>query len=527
MLEWKIAERSSDTLFGHLAETRQHLDNIDYSDCKTEDFFGFQIPDKKLMADLIKAAARIIKAVKNNEKIVIFGHDDVDGITATYLLFDFLSKIGSYSHYYYIPNRITDQHGIKETFVETANRNKYSLVVTVDGGITSAEGIDQLNSIGCDVIITDHHLIPASLPAAFAIVNPKREDCPYPDKMLAGVGIVYFLLATIAELLSVTMPDKYLFWTAVGTIADKAPMVGVNRVITKIVYDDWGRFIQRPVSLWSNYISQESNNYFEKSAYISNLIKFLSSGRDSQGENLALYFLLSPDYMQREVVAKLITRKQQYESEVLMVRKIIEYCSANDDLFYFYYDEEDKIPYTLMGFAGSYLSNRYKIPIVILKNKDGLIAGEGKCTDSFDMVAALDYCRSSLLQYGGHKRAAGFSLAKDKLEDFRNLFKEYAYSVKEQIDCGKIIKIDAEVKPEEIESLQDIVSLFSPFGEDAPMPVFLVKNIVLAEVFPTASVYTEKESLFSDEGKRMDVVFTFRSDGKVVIIDTGDVKRET
>ncbi len=519
MFYWQVAPRKGESISEHLDKSREYLDDNNYGNGNHESFFGYKIPNKKLIKDVLKAATRIVKAVKNNEKIVIFGHDDVDGITSTYILFDFLDKIGSYSHYYYIPNRLTDSHGISESFINCVNENNFSLVITVDIGVTSIEGVNKLNDMGCEVIITDHHLISSSnLPNAYAIVNPKRDDCQYPDKTLTGVGIVYFLVSIISELLGITVPDKYIFWTATGTIADKGSMVGINRIICKVVFDNWQKMIDRPLSLWSNCISKKCTTYFDKNHYIYNMAKLLSCGRDINGENKALYFLLAPDYKQREVVTELFKRRSEYESSLTNVRKLLESISPeNKDLFYIYIDEKDEIPLIHSGWAVNYMCYLFKIPVIYIKIKGSLVLGECKCIKPFNFVDALDYCKETLCQFGGHNCAAGFISSVDMLSSFRNLFAQYAETQKDVILNGKKIPIDLEVNKEDIPSLKNLIMNYSPFGEDAPIPTFLVKNIKIHQTMPDAVNFSLKEYL---PGENYDVVFTYRCNGKMAIIDT-------
>lgn len=527
MYSWEIAKRESETVIGHLLETAKVIDEPDFKDRPVETLYGLSVPRKTLLKDIEKAARRIIKAVRNNEKIVIFGHDDVDGVTSTYLLFDYLTRIGCRSHYYYIPNRLTDHHGIKESFIDSVRRQNYSLVVTVDGGVSSPEGIEQLNKLGCDVIITDHHLIPNELPEAYAIVNPKRDDCPYPDKMLAGVGVVYFLVVLISEQLSISLPDKYLFWAAVGTIADKASMTGVNRIICSIVFDNWSRMVDRPLSLWSNYIDGSSSDYFEKTSYITNLIRLLSSGRSSKGENAALYFLLSPDYKQRELVSGLMANKSEYEKNLARVRDMLsQQLQSVEDYLCFYHDKDNNIPFELMGISGNYICNRFKVPAIIFKEKDNVITGEAKAPENFSLIAALKYCEDLLIQFGGHLKAAGFVVEPSKLEVFKARFREYVESRKEQIESGKVIKIDAEVEKDELKNLRKIVSIFSPYGEKAGLPVFLCRNINSFKEFPELANFLENKKAKNSASPEqflfpLDIVFRYNFNGKIAIIDTG------
>ena len=153
------------------------------------------LPDEALFANIDKVEHRIRAALYENEPMVIFGHDDPDGITSTYILYNFLNSCGYQKHRYYIPNRNMEPHGIQAGFIDFVREGNYKLIVTVDNGIASLEGVKQLNALGCDVIITDHHIVqPEVLPPAYAIMNPQLPQCDYPFKQLAGVGVVLILI---------------------------------------------------------------------------------------------------------------------------------------------------------------------------------------------------------------------------------------------------------------------------------------------------------------------------------------------
>jgi len=198
------------------------------------------LPDEALLANIEKGATRIKKAMYDNEPLVIFGHDDPDGITSTYILYQFFNACGFQNHKYFIPNRNVEPYGIQDSLVDFVKKGNYHLVITVDNGIASFEGVEKLNEIGCETLITDHHLIQSDkLPNANTIINPHLPYSKYPYKMLAGVGVVLMLIRFLGRELEYDITPDYYFWTAVGSIADRVPMTEVNRIIVRYAFQHW------------------------------------------------------------------------------------------------------------------------------------------------------------------------------------------------------------------------------------------------------------------------------------------------
>ena len=196
------------------------------------------LPDEALFANIDEVAERIRTAMFRNEPMIIFGHDDPDGITSTYILYKFLESCGYQRHDYYIPNRNLEPHGIQNGFVEYVKQGGYKLVITVDNGISAKVGVEQLNALGCEVIITDHHLVQQdAISDAYTIMNPQLSYCQYPFKQLAGVGVVLMLIRYLSKIWEHPIDPASYFWTAVGSLADKVPMIGLNRIIVRHVLD--------------------------------------------------------------------------------------------------------------------------------------------------------------------------------------------------------------------------------------------------------------------------------------------------
>lgn len=470
--EWEYTDNKSDSLF------TQIIKNRNYSDEFLTGGYSLDV-DLKQMKDLGKAAERIIKAVKNKEKIIIFGHDDLDGITSTYILFHLLEKIGSQNHYYYIPNRLIENHGLQDSFIEKVKTGDFDLVITVDGGISSRQAVDKINRLDCEVIITDHHLIPKELPDAYAIVNPKQEQCNFPDKMIAGVGVTFFLVKQIAENLDMKMDKNYLFWTAVGTVADKVPLLKLNRSIVKKTLQEWADFDDRTVKLLNNQFWNSKSNY-KKMALINSIINILSNGRRANGKNDALKLLITPYSEKSKIYKKLREAYKKNSERIDKLNNLLESLEINERDYYIYFDRKKRIKFEMLGYAASYLTKKFKIPIIVMQQRDSKVSAEARGQDGFNFVKAFEYCQDFLEQFGGHKKAAGFTTSLNLIQDFQDNFSHYVKLHKNQIRKNKKIVIDAvcDAKLYDVQKfLQQDLTILEPYGSGNPLPKILLKNV--------------------------------------------------
>ena len=481
-----------------------------------EDYFNTSIadlPDMYKMKDLEKSAERIINAIRNKEKIMIFGDDDLDGITATYVLFDFLEKAGSQSHYYYIPNRLIENHGLQKTFIEKVKKGKYDLIITVDGGVSSWEAVDEINSFGTDVIITDHHLIPQKLPDAFAIVNAKQEDCDFPYTMLAGVGVSWYLCKMIAEKLNMELKPEYLFWTAVGSLADKVPLDGANRIIVKEVLDNWDLYQNEITNSLAEYL-WSGNSYLNRISIIRYLIKLFANGRDVDGEHRALKFMLNPTQRRNGILKELFSEMYEWDQKLKKTQSLIQGINPDLDKYGFlFFDKNNEIDLECMGLAASFMSRDYKIPTLFLKEKADIIVCEARCTEGFDLMKMFNHLSEYLIQFGGHVKAAGFTMEKENLKDFTKQFYGYCIDNKESISGGWIYKIDAVFEAKNMDQFDSFLSKdyekLLPFGQGNPEPVYLMKHF---NPVRDSKKFKHHEMIFTDESE-YDVIFDLKGSG--------------
>jgi single-stranded-DNA-specific exonuclease len=491
--QWNITSAPESTPLAQILQTR----NIQESELyKTLD----DLPDEALLANIETVAERIRDALYKNEPMVIFGHDDPDGITSSYVLYRYLESCGYQKHHYFIPNRNLEHHGIQNSFLEFVKNGKYPLVVTVDNGISAQDGIEMLKQLGCEILITDHHLIqPDQLPDAYAILNPQLPESEYPYRMLAGVGVVLMLIRYLSKLLEHPVEPSLYFWTAVGSIADKVPMTGVNRLIVRHVIDNWDNIHDKTIDfLFRNH--NRISNTPDKCSFLQYCCRMIANGREQNGEHIAMKFLLELSDEKARLFQFLEEEKNNWEIALNNVFKLIDTLVEDyDGQAFIYFDDEDLIPYSLLGTAATYVVNNLGIPTILLKNRHNVLVCEGRCNNSFNIMDAFNFCKSSLIQYGGHAKAAGFTMLPEKHDAFLDLFHHYLKLHEDDLKPISILNIDAVVSTKLINSrIWHDLDILMPYGQENPEPVMVVKDSSLEQLaerfsFDSSSVHITYE----------------------------------
>ncbi len=477
------------------------------------------LPDESLLANIEIVAERIREALYSNEPLVIFGHDDPDGITSSYVLYRYLESCGYQKHHYFIPNRNLEHHGIQSSFLEFVKKGKYPLVITVDNGISGYAGIESLNELGCDVLVTDHHLIqPDQIPKAYAILNPQLPDSEYPFIMLAGVGVVLMLIRYLSKLLEHPVEPALYFWTAIGSIADKVPMTGVNRLIVRHVIDNWDGVRDNTIDfLLRNY--NRITSVADKCGFMQYCCRLIANGREQNGEHIAMKFLLELSDEKVRLFQLLEEEKINWEAALNNVFKLIDTLMEDyDGQAFIYYDDEDLIPYSLLGTAATYVVNNLNIPTILLKNRHNVLVCEGRCTNSFNMMDAFNFCKESLIQYGGHAKAAGFTMQPDKYNSFIDLFHEFFKLHEESIKKPNVLKIDAIIMPPQISNkIWHDLDIFMPYGQENTEPVILINNCTIEQLSDRFSL--DNCSISIPPGVEWDIVIQLKGVNLIKILD--------
>ncbi|MBW6514842.1 MAG: DHH family phosphoesterase, partial [Candidatus Syntrophosphaera sp.] len=453
-----------------------------------------------------------------NEPLVIFGHDDPDGITSTYILYQFFNTCGYQKHNYYIPNRNLASHGIQQDFVDYVRKGGYKLVITVDNGIASHAGVEKLNLMGCETIITDHHLVqPEQLPGAHSIVNPQLPECKYPYKSLAGVGVTLMFIRYLGRILGHPVPLSAYFWTAVGSVADKVPMTGLNRVLVRHVIENWPELEDPSVDfLLRNYNRIDGD--MDIFNFIQNTARLIANGREENGQHTAMRFLLQMGEAKAGLFQNMESQKKRWESELNRVFSFLDTISSGfDSNTYIYFDDEDVIPYALLGTAATYILGKLSIPTLMLKTHNGDIVCEGRCGEGFNMVEAFTFCKEHLKQFGGHVKAAGFTLEPEKYDGFLECYNHF---LNEKL-ANAAPEIDAD--PDAILSLAGLnrenwkhLELLLPFGQQNPEPRLLLQNVTPEELLPLFTIEHNSHPL--PPGRQSDVLINWKAPNTLRII---------
>uniref|UniRef100_A0A7C4U7Z3 Single-stranded-DNA-specific exonuclease RecJ n=1 Tax=candidate division WOR-3 bacterium TaxID=2052148 RepID=A0A7C4U7Z3_UNCW3 len=466
-------------------------------DMTDEEIIDFLNPDiSKLESpfkfkDMEKSVQKILDNVESKKKIMIFGDYDVDGTTGTALLNKVIKRIGG-DVIYYIPHRLKEGYGFSKNGVEYAKENNVSLIITVDCGIKAVNNVKLARDYGIDVIITDHHEVGEVIPDAFSIINPKFDD-NYPFKYLAGVGVAFKLAQGIFYELK--EHKNFLLWqldlVATGTIADLAPLIGENRILTKyglIVLNKLkkpGFKMLKEISGLKREIRSEDisfiigprMNALGRIAHANDTVRLLLTDNFEEAKRIALKM----DYLNRE--------RQETEKDI--VEDAIEMIKGMDlkkywSLILWSEDWHEGV----IGIAASKLVEKYSRPTILCSVKDGFAKCSGRSIEGVHLLNALKECDEIFEEYGGHSDAAGMTLKAEKLEDFRERFNE---SVKKQMNedmLEGVISIDLEIELEDInEELMSELKKLEPFGEDNPHPEFLLRGVKIVGYPELSSKY--------------------------------------
>lgn len=429
------------------------------------------------------AVDRIIKAINNKEKILIYGDYDVDGITSTTVLKKYLMDRGI-SVDTYIPNRLHEGYGLNKKAIDTIKERNIDLIITVDCGISAIEEVDYAVRLGMDIIVTDHHEVGEKLPNALAVIDAKRKDNTYPFRALAGVGVVFKLIQALSIKLEIKPEEylKYLDLVCVGTISDIVPLEGENRTIAKL-----GLMLIKVTRNLGLRELIKSSGYKEID---SNTISFgvapriNACGRMGHEEE-ALKLFLAEDL---ESATKITKELNEYNTLRQSTEKAI-YEEAVQQIEKNHLDENNSIVlggkgwhHGVIGIVSSKVTDKYYKPSILLSFEDNIAKGSGRSVPGFDLYEGLAKCEDLLEKYGGHSMAVGLTLKKENLENFKERFEQIAKekNIKELVP---IIYIDDELKLKDINmDLVKSISILEPFGEANKVPLFLIRNLKIDSI---------------------------------------------
>ena len=435
-----------------------------------------------LMPDMEKAVDRILKAIENNEKVIIYGDYDADGITSITVLKKFLKERGlDVSEY--IPNRLSEGYGLNKNAINKIHEQNYTLMITVDCGISANEEIKYATELGIEVIVTDHHEPGEEIPRCVAVVDAKRKDNKYPFNQLAGVGVVFKLIQAISNKLNLDAKEylKYLDIVCVGTISDIVPLVDENRVIAKLGL----KLIPmtKNIGLKTLVKSIGYKNIDSTSVSFGVAPRINACGRMGKQE-IALKLFLTDDKKEAEEITEILNNynveRQQTEKEIFE-QAVSEIERANVDEPCIVLGKEGW-HHGVIGIVSSKVTELYFKPSILICFEGEEGKGSGRSIPGFDLHEALMNCSTYIEKFGGHSMAVGINVKKENFEKFKKDFEEYAQNQGIR-DIIPIVKIDEETSLKEI-NLQTVkdLSLLEPFGEANKVPIFLIRNLKIQSI---------------------------------------------
>jgi single-stranded-DNA-specific exonuclease len=438
--------------------------------------------DPFALLDMEKGVDRVIRALRNREKIMIFGDYDVDGITSTSLLFLTLNKLGG-EVTYYLPNRLTEGYGLSEEGIQEAQRRGVTLIITVDCGITAVEEISFAKTNGIDTIVTDHHEPKEVLPDACAIINPKVAKDHYQGGELSGVGVAFKLAQAIYRRLAQdeTELEEHLDLVALGTTADIVPLVGENRILTKFGMAQIAR-TNKPGLKSLIFVSGILGQRIGTGQVVFILAPRINAVGRLGDADLAIKLLTTRDESKAAEMARVLDEENRRRKDIdeTTLREALEMIETDVDL------TNDKAIVLasagwhqgVIGIVASRLVERYHRPTVMIAIDGEEGKGSARSIRGFDLYEAIIECEEHLIRYGGHKYAAGLSISPEKIGPFRKKFKEVSDERLTPEDLIPRLVIDSELELDQVNpELIRMLDLFAPFGPQNMRPVFFSRNL--------------------------------------------------
>lgn len=441
------------------------------------------------LKDMDKAVTRIRKAIKGREPIAIYGDFDVDGLAATVILLETIRALGG-NVIPYIPDRLYEGYGLNKPALRSLARKKIRLVITADCGIRSVEEARYARQLGLDLIITDHHSIGPEIPPALAVINPKRVDCPYPFKDLAGAGVAFklsqALLLANRQVPILNLPERepeFYDLVALGTVADVVPLIGENRTLAMRGLQSLN-FPSRPGLRALMQVAGISPG--EIDSYAINFIlgpRLNAPGRLTTAM-VSLELLLSREEVKALELAKELDRWNKQRQKLMneqLEKARSKALEVREKGLVILVGDESFAP-GIVGLVASKLAEEFYRPAIVMELSPERSRGSARSIPEFDITAALDQCADLLIKYGGHAAAAGLTLETRNLPAFRDRLEEIARENLKGLELIPTLNIDAETSLEQITpELCQYISKLEPFGYANPEPLFLTRRVQVRE----------------------------------------------
>ena len=451
------------------------------------------------MADMAPAVARIERAIAKKEKVVIYGDYDVDGVTSTAVLYLYLASRGV-DVSYHIPCRNGEGYGLNVGAIDQIIADKADLMITVDCGITASEEIEYAASHGLDTVVTDHHECHTDLPRALAVINPRRADCGYPFKNLAGVGVVFNLVAALEisrdpnterSKVIARVCREYCDLIAIGTVADVMQLSDINRYIVTLGLRALADPKRPGVAALCDLSGQSGNERKRRmtSSFIGFVIapKINAAGRLADA-SIAVELMLSKNREEADRLAsRLVEMNRERQDEENLIFKQAkekirqEHDFENDPVIVL---AEDDWHHGVIGIVSSRITERYHLPSIMISfSADGHGKGSGRSIKGLNLVDALADSGDSLVKFGGHELAAGLTITRDKLDEFKARINEYARKnlSKEAMETPLDCECELECTAITAEMIDELARL-EPYGVTNPVPRFMTASVTVCDV---------------------------------------------
>jgi len=436
---------------------------------KLEDLY-----DPFLMKDMDIAVDRIQNAILKKERILIYGDYDVDGVTSVALVYSYLVK--NYSNIIkYIPDRYKEGYGISRQGIDYAKKEKVHLIISLDCGITAIDKINYANELEIDFIICDHHIPLENLPNAIAVLDPKRKDCKYPFKELCGCGIGFKLIQALNIVNNKPFDEIkiYLDLVAIAIAADIVPIIDENRVLAFYGLEQINKNPRAGL--------REMTNSVKSKIKINDLVfriapRINSSGRMDKAISSVELLIQKNDKNLDDLSKKieLLNTERRIKQEIIVNEALVEIKNQKEKKTFSTTVYKEDWHKGVIGIVASKLIEYYYKPTIVLTKSEGLIVGSVRSVKGFDIYSVLKKCKKALIQYGGHKYAAGVTLYSKKLDEFKKLFEENVKSSISEDQRIKSVYYESEIKFADITNkLYRILNQLAPFGPKNSQPLFV------------------------------------------------------
>jgi len=494
---WALRETADELEVKALAEAL-HIDPVlsallihrgirNYDDARL--FFRpseLDLHDPFLMADMEKAVLRIETAIQFGEKIMIYGDYDVDGTTAVSVVYSFFKKLYDRLEYY-IPDRYSEGYGISTRGIDYAAENGFALVIALDCGIKSVDKIAYANTKGVDFIICDHHLPGDELPQAVAVLDPKRADCGYPYKELSGCGIGFKLAQAYAEKNDIPFEEIscYFDLLAISIACDIVHITGENRVLAHLGLQKINTNPCLGVKTLMEVAGKNANYTISDVVFLLGP-RINAAGRIDDAKHAVELLTATDEEAAKEKSMQINVKNTERKGHDLSITDEALSIIDNNELLI---NRNSTVVFNenwhkgVIGIVASRLTEKYYRPTIVLTRSNGYVAGSARSVFGFDLYEALCGCSDLLIQFGGHRYAAGLTLHPENVEAFKNRFEEVVSATIKPEQLVQQIQIDTELRLSQVEpKFFRILNQFGPFGPENMAPVFLSKNVYVSGI---------------------------------------------